>query len=89
MKILFKEELPKVNFNVNTIPNLYEVFIYGQNEIVNFWSDYDNKRPEPIIEVEAVLVGRLKVGKDNKEYNNLTLKLIKKRFIYEQYNESN
>lgn len=82
LKILFKEILPEA-YAVNMEPNYYEVFIYGKKEILNFWEDYDNKRPEPIVELEAKLNGRLKIGSNQKEYNNLTLSFKNKKFIYE------
>lgn len=67
----------------NTVTNYYEVFVYGQKEIVNFWNGIDNRKPAPICEVEAKLVGRLKISKEGKEYNNLTLVFKKINFIYE------
>lgn len=85
MKILF-EETKTDNVYTSAI-NYYEVFVYGKDEISNFWNGIDNKRPAPICEVEAKLIGRLKISKDNKEYNNLTLVFKKINFIYEQSNK--
>ena len=84
MKVTFKEVLPDSNFVTAALPNYYEVLIYGKNDIANYWNDYDSRRPAPVCEVEAKLVGRLKVGSNNKNYNNLTLVHKSIKFNYEQ-----
>ena len=88
MKVTFKEVLPVSAFVTAALPNYYEVLIYGKNDISNYWNGYDNERPAPLCEVEAKLVGRLKVGASNKNYNNLTLVHKSIKFNYEQNNES-
>ena len=88
MKVTFKEVLPVSAFVTAALPNYYEVLIYGKNDISNYWNGYDNKRPTPLCEVEAKLIGRLKVGANNKNYNNLTLVHKSIKFNYEQSNES-
>jgi hypothetical protein len=88
MKVTFKEVLPASTFATAALPNYYEVLIYGKNDIANYWNGYDSRRPAPICTVEAKLVGRLKTGSNNKNYNNLTLVHKTINFNYEQNIES-
>lgn len=87
MKVLFKEELDQSTpIFKNTIPNYYEVMIYGKSTILEYWNGYNDKLPEPVCEVKANLTGRVKVDVKGKEYNNLTLIHKSIKFIYEQRN---
>jgi hypothetical protein len=83
MKVLFQEVPIKNNFATTALPNYYEVLLFGEKEIVNYWNGYDNKKPDPVCEVEAKLTGRIKVDVKGREYNNLTLIHKSIKFIYE------
>jgi hypothetical protein len=85
MKVLFQIN----GSSIQSVTNYYEVMVYGKTEILNYWNGYDDRRPDPICEVAAVLNGRTKVMKDGKQFNNLTLTHKSIKFIYEQYIESN
>lgn len=87
MKVLFKEELQPSSFQ-QQIPNYYEVIVYGNKEILNYFDGWDDKRPDPICEVTAKLIGKIKNHQD-KEYNNLTLTHKSIKYIYERNQESN
>jgi hypothetical protein len=86
MKILF--ELKDSHGNNSTSVNYYEVMVMGNKAIVNFYNGYDSKRPEPLCEVVATLTGKLKIDKNNKQFNNLTLVHKTVKFIYDRYNDS-
>ena len=85
MKVLFKEELDtSTPIFKNTIPNYYQVMVYGKSTILEYWNGYNDKLPEPICEVKANLTGRIKVDSKQAEYNNLTLIHKSIKFIYDQ-----
>jgi hypothetical protein len=86
MKVLYQEIINPTIFNSTALPNFYEVMLYGDKEILNYWNGYNNKLPEPICEVEAKVTGRIKVDSKQREYNNLTLIHKSIKFIYEQRN---
>lgn len=89
MKVLYKlDNLNGLN-RPASLPNHYEVMVMGAKEIESFYDGYDNRLPEPVVEVVANLVGKIKVDKNNKEYNNLTLIHKSAKFIYERNQESN
>ena len=85
MKVLFKEELDmSTAMFKNTIPNYYEVMVYGKSTILQYWNGYNASLPDPVCEVLANLTGRVKVNPTGAEYNNLTLIHKSIKFIYEQ-----
>jgi len=60
--------------------SFYDVFIYGKNEIFNAWNDYRKEYPAPIVTAVVYLIGRIKYDKQQRPYNNITLRL--KQIIY-------
>lgn len=86
MKVLF--ELKDSHGNKSTTAQHYDVMVMGDKAINSFFNGYDNKRPEPLCEVVAALSGKLKIDKNNKQFNNLTLLHKSVKFIYDKYNDS-
>ena len=85
MIVLFKEELDlSTPMFKNTIPNYYEVMVYGKSTILEYWNGHNDKLPDAVCEVLANLTGRVKVNPTGAEYNNLTLIHKSIKFIYEQ-----
>ena len=67
----------------NALPDIYDVFIYGKDEILKVWAQHNDKLPTPPVTCDCQLYGRMKAGKGG-EYNNLTLRLINIKFNYDK-----
>lgn len=63
--------------------NYFDVFIYGEKEILSIWSNYNDKLPDPPVTVLGNLVGKLKLDKNKNEYNNITIRANKIIFNYD------
>lgn len=62
--------------------NYFDVFLYGEKEIVDAWSGYNDKLEMPLTTVVAQVIGRLKVGPGGEEFNNITLRVREIKFHY-------
>lgn len=83
MKVVFKEivDTSSTLFQ-NSIPNYYEVLVFGKKTLLEYWNGWHDKLPDPVCEVTANLTGRMKVSGE-KDYNNLTLIHKSIKYIYE------
>lgn len=63
--------------------NYFDVFIYGANDITNAWNDYRPAYPMPIVTATVYLIGRVKYDKQQRPYNNITLRLKQISYHYE------
>lgn len=61
--------------------NYFDMFIYGKDEILQAWQDYNDKLPPPIVTATVYLIGRQKIV-NGKHYNNITLRIKKLEFNY-------
>ena len=65
----------------NEKPNVYNVFIYGE-DITSTWAQHNDNLPTPPVTLTVQLVGRNKYA-NGKLFNNITLRLLKIQFHYE------
>lgn len=66
---------------INEKPNVYNVFIYGE-DITSTWAQHNDNLPTPPVTLTVQLVGRNKYA-NGKLFNNITLRLLKIKFHYE------
>lgn len=74
---------PDVLGRTNALPDIFEIFIYGKDDILKAWAGHNDKLPTPPVTCHCQLYGRMKTAK-GKDYNNLTLRLITIKFNYDK-----
>jgi len=90
-----KRKFQKLTLQVNPVAdslgritgaiNFYDIFIFGEAEILEVWSMYNDKLPDPVVTVLASLSGKMKVDKKGVEYNNITIRANKIIFNYDNH----
>jgi len=76
------EPKPDALGRTKALPDIFDIFIFGKDEILKTWEKHNDKLPTPPVTCDCQLYGRMKAAKSG-EYNNLTLRLINIKFNYD------